>query len=111
MNLEVMWPKSANVVDYDLASLVFHGALKYDDNGTVKGEVKGSGRILAGMIKQVNAHIQKKYSIGQPKFLTLSKHTDFGKMKDKFLGRLGKLQSEFTLKDSDTLALYHQKWL
>ena len=31
MNLEVMWPKSANVIDYDVASLVFHGALKYDD--------------------------------------------------------------------------------
>ena len=65
MNLEVMWPKSANVVDYDLASLVFHGALKYNDNGNVKGEVKGSGRILAGMIQQVNQHIQKHYKINR----------------------------------------------
>ena len=63
MNLEVMWPKSANVIDYDIATLVFHGALVYDDKGNVKGEVKGSGRILAGMIKQINQHIQKKYSI------------------------------------------------
>jgi len=110
MNLEVMWPASANVVDYDVTQIVFHGALKYDKNGTVIGEVSGSGRILAGMLKQINAHIQKKYSIGQPKFLTLSKHTDFGKMKSKFLGRLNKLQSQFGLKDSDTLALYHQKW-
>ena len=90
MNLEVMWPSSANVVDYDLASLVFHGALKYDDSGTVKGEVKGSGRILAGMIQQVNQHIQKHYKIGKPQFLTLSKHTDFGKLKGKFSGRLSK---------------------
>jgi len=110
MNLEVMWPKSANVVDYDLASLVFHGALQYDDNGTVKGEVKGSGRILAGMIEQVNQHIQKHYKIGKPQFLTLSKHTDFGKLKGKFSGRLSKLQSQFRLTDKDTLALYHQKW-
>jgi hypothetical protein len=98
------------VVDYDLASLVFHGALVYDDNGTVKGEVKGSGRILAGMIEQVNQHIQKHYKIGKPQFLTLSKHMDFGKLKGKFLGRLSKLQSQFGLKDSDTLALYHQRW-
>ena len=62
------------------------------------------------MIKQINANIQKKYSIGQPKFLTLGKHTDFGKMKGKYSGRLSKLQSKFGLKDSDTLALYHQKW-
>ncbi len=51
MNMEVMWPKSSNVIDYDVATLVFHGALKYDEKGNVKGEVKGSGRILAGMIK------------------------------------------------------------
>jgi hypothetical protein len=110
MNMEVMWPASANVIDYDVATLVFHGALKYDDSGTVRGEVKGSGRILAGMIKQVNQHIQKKYSIGKPKFLTLSKHTDFGKMKDKFLGKLNTLRNQYALKDSDALGLYHQSY-
>tara|TARA_Y100001970_G_scaffold290936_1_gene426316 strand:- start:317 stop:4162 length:3846 start_codon:yes stop_codon:yes gene_type:complete len=110
MNLEVMWPKSANVVDYDKAELVFHGALKYNDAGVVKGEVKGSARILAGMIKQRNKNIGKKYKIGKPNFLTVPKHQDFGKMKKKFLGKLQKLRNEFSLKDSDTLALYHQKW-
>ena len=33
MNLEVMWPKSANVINYDKAEIVFHGALEYDDRG------------------------------------------------------------------------------
>jgi hypothetical protein len=75
-----------------------------------KGEVKGSARILAGMIQQVNKHIGKKYSIGKPNFLDVPKHQDFGKMKDKFLGRLNKLRSDYGLKDSDTLALYHQRW-
>ena len=68
-----MWPKSANVIDYDVATLVFHGALKYDDSGNVIGEVPGSGRILAGMIQQINQHIQKKYSIGKPNFLEVPK--------------------------------------
>jgi len=110
MNLEVMWPKSANVIDYDKAELVFHGALKYDKNAKVIGEVPGSARILAGMIKQVNQHIGKKYAIGKPVFLEVPKHQDFGKMKGKFLGRLNKLQSKFGLSDNDTLGLYHQKW-
>ena len=110
MNLEVMWPKSANVIDYDVATLVFHGALIYDDNATVKGQVPGSGRILAGMIKQVNQHIQSKYSIGKPNFLTVPKHQDFGKLKDKFLSSLARYQSKFGLGDGDTLGLYHQKW-
>jgi hypothetical protein len=110
MNMEVMWPKSANVVDYDKAELVFHGALVYDDKGNVKGEVKGSGRILAGMIKQINQHIQKKYKIGKPVFLDVPKHQDFGKMKGKFLSKLSKYQARYGLKDNDTLALYHQLW-
>jgi len=110
MNMEVMWPASANVIDYDVANLVFHGALKYDDKGNVKGEVPGSARILAGMIQQINQHIQNKYKIGKPVFLDVPKHQDFGKMKAKFLSRLNKLESQFGLKDSDTLGLYHQKW-
>jgi len=110
MNMEVMWPKSANVIDYDIATLIFHGALKYNDNGDVIGEVPGSGKILAGMIQQINQHIQKKYSIGKPVFLEVPKHQDFGKMKGKFLSRLSKLQSQFGLTDKDTLGLYHQKW-
>jgi len=110
MNMEVMWPKSANVIDYDVTTLIFHGALVYDDKGNVIGEVKGSGRILAGMIEQINQHIQKKYSIGKPNFLKVPKHQDFGKMKGKFLGKLQKLQNEFGLKDNDTLALYHQSY-
>jgi len=110
MNMEVMWPKSANVIDYDKAELVFHGALKYNDAGVVKGEVKGSGRILAGMIKQVNMHIGKKYKIGKPVFLDVPKHQDFGAKKDKFIGKLNKLKSTYGLKDNDTLALYHQSY-
>jgi len=110
MNLEVMWPKSENVINYDKAELVFHGALIYDDSGNVKGEVKGSASILAGMIKQRNQNIQKKYKIGKPVFLDVPKHQDFSKMKGKFLGRLSKLQSQFGLSDNDTLGLYHQKW-
>ena len=110
MNLEVMWPKSANVINYDIAELVFHGALKYDDSAKVIGEVPGSGRILAGMIQQRNQNIQKKYKIGKPVFLDVPKHQDFGKLKRKFLNKLSVLKAEFMLKDSDTLALYHQKW-
>ena len=118
MNLEVMWPKSANVIDYDVAHLVFHGALIYDDNGNVKGEVKGSARMLAGMIKQINMHIGKKYSISKPVFLTIPKHQDFGKKKDKFLGRLNKLKSEFWFKrfryirfiSSIVLGKIYNKW-
>ena len=110
MNLEVMWPKSSNVINYDKAEIVFHGALEYDDIGTVVGEVKGSGRILEGMIRQVNQHIQKHYKIGKPVFLEIPKNQDFGTKKRGFISRLIKLQKHFALKDTDTLSMYHQSF-
>ena len=59
-------------------------AKKFDDDGNAIGEVKDSARMLAGMIKQVNQNIQKRYKIGKPNFLTVPKHQDFGKQKKKF---------------------------
>ena len=110
MNLEVMWPASENVVNYDLAEIIFHGALEYDDSGTPIGQAKDSARMLQGMIKQVNQHIQKHYNIGKPNFLNVPKHQDYGKMKKKFLGKLQKLQNIYALRDNDTFALYHQRY-
>jgi len=87
---------------------MFHGAMEYDDSGNVIGQAKGSAGMLAGMIKQVNQNIQKHYNIKKPHFMTVPKHQDFGKLKDKFLGRLNKLRSTYGLKDKDTLSMYHQ---
>ena len=83
---------------------------EYDDDGNVVGQVKDSGRILAGMIQQVNQNVQKNYNIGKPQFLSVPKVQDFGKKKKQYLSRLTKLQRKFKLKDNDTLALYHQRW-
>ena len=108
MNLEIMYPKTANIVDYDVAEIVFHGAIEYDDSGTSIGQPKDSARMLAGMIKQMNQHIQSIFKIGKPNFLTVPKHQDFGKMKNKYLGQLKKLQSTYALKDTDRLGEYHE---
>ena len=43
-------------------------------------------------------------------FLQVPKTQDFGKKKNKFLGRLKKLQSQFGLKDNDTLGEYHEAY-
>jgi hypothetical protein len=110
MNLEVMYPRSANVIDYDKAQIVFHGTLEYDEGGTAIGQPKDSARMLAGMIEQVNQHVQKHYAIGKPQFLTVPKVQDFGKKKKTYLSRLNKLQKEYRLKDSDTLSKYHQSF-
>jgi predicted kinase len=110
MNLEIMYPRSVNVIDYDKTQIVFHGTLEYNESGTAIGQPKDSARMLAGMIKQVNQHIQKHYNIGKPQFLTVPKVQDFSKKKKVYLNRLKKLQNQYKLKDNDSLSKYHQSF-
>ena len=110
MNLEVIYPQTANIIDYDVAEIVFHGTTEYDRTGRAKGYSNESARMLQGMIKQINQNIQKTFKISKPNFLKMSKVQDFGKKKSTFLNKLNKLQSQYGLKDTDNLGMYHQSF-
>ena len=110
MNLEVIYPKTTNIIDYDVAEIVFHGTLQYDESGRQVGYSKEGARMLEGMIRQVNQNIQKRFKIARPNFLKVPKSQNFGKLKNKFLGDLKKLQSQYALKDSDRLGQYHESF-
>ena len=110
MNLEVIYPTSVNVIPYGQPLLVFHGTFEYDKEGSIIGENQQAARVLAGMIKQVNAHVQSKYTIQGPPMQSLPKSEDLSSRQGKYLGMISKLQSEFGLKDSDGVADYHQAW-
>ena len=110
MNLEVIWPTSVNVIPYGQALLVFHNTTCYDEKGTAIGADGGAAGTLAGMIKQVNADVQSKYTIQGPPITEIPKNEDLSSKQNKYISKLKKLQSEFGLKDSDNVADYHQSW-
>ncbi len=110
INLEIIYPSTANVINYDLAVLQFHGATEFDSNGNPIGTVPNAAQILIGMIQQVNQDIQNHFKIIKPTILTLNPHQDYSKRREYFEAKLKKLQSKFSLKDNDTLGLYHQEW-
>ncbi len=110
MNLEVIYPTSVNVIPYNQPLLVFHGTFDYDIDGNIVGENQQAASILGGMIKQVNAHVQSKYTIQGPPINKLPKSEHLSKLQGKYLGMISKLQSEFGLHDSDGVADYHQAW-
>jgi len=109
VNMEIIYPPSANVISYDAPYLQFHNVVSYD-SGSPTGEIKDGARILAGMIKQVNANLQKTFSIIGPNVLKLKGSTDFSEKQDYFINKVKKLQSEFKLSDTATLTEYHQAW-
>ena len=110
MNLEVIYPTSVNVIPYNQPLLVFHGTFDYDIDGNIVGENQTSARILAGMIKQINGHVQSKYTIQGPPMQKLPKSDNLSKLQSKYMGMISKLQSEFGLGDSAGVADYHQAW-
>jgi len=110
VNLEVIWPTSVNVIPYNQALLVFHNAVEYNELGNPISKIDGAESVLGGMIKQINAHVQSKYTIQGPPIVKLPKTKQLSSQKGKFKGMISKLQSEFGLTDKDGVADYHQAW-
>ena len=110
MNLEIMYPATANVIDYDVSELFFHGSVEVHEDGTVKSQVTDSARMLEGMIRQANANIQKRFKVSKPVVLNLPKVQDFSKKKKYFLSKLRKLQTIYKLKDNDTLGMHNEMY-
>ena len=110
MNIEVIWPTSVNVIPYGQALLVFHNTTCYDESGVAIGADQSAARTLAGMIKQVNADVQSKYTIQGPPITSIPKNQNLSSLKGSYLSKLSKLQSEFGLANNDTVSLYHQSW-
>jgi hypothetical protein len=110
MNLEVIYPTSVNVIPYGQPLLVFHGTFEYDESGNIIGENQQAAKILAGMIKQINGHVQSKYTIQGPPVTKLPKSEHLSKQQAKYLAKISKLQSEFGLADNQGVAEYHQAW-
>ena len=109
MAVEVLFPPTTNVINYDIPRLVFHGTLEYDDEGNAIGEDKKSAKLLADLIKEVNAHIQKNFEISPPVFLTVPPHTDFAENKEKFFKKIELLKTKHDLDDSNTIGDWHTK--
>ena len=108
MSLEIIYPKTANVIPYEKSLLIFHGVLQYDDKGNAIGDYSQFARMLTGMIKQVNKDVQTQYKIEYPPVVELPKVKDFSNRKKFYLNKLNRLQKKYKLKPNNTLGDYHQ---
>lgn len=65
-SVEVITPKTQNVVPYGLKMLVFHGTIEYDMEGNPIGEDKQAGRDLGKVVNDINVAVQKNFFIRGP---------------------------------------------
>lgn len=110
INLQVIYDKSQHNVPYDRSMLIFHSLVQVDEKGNVLNSSTTRVSDVYSSLVQVNANIQKHFSIQGPSYVTLPKSQNFQKDKSYFLGKLKSLQSQYNLKGNDTLLDYHRAY-
>jgi len=110
LNLEVLYPETANVVPYGATQLRIHHIKEYDKAGNVIGEDIQAAREFEGALRQVEAQNQKTYEIKITDPVTIRKSADFVKQKEELLKILKDVVGKRALKMDDKLGLYFQAW-
>ena len=86
-------------------------AVSVDSEGNdITGELKDSARMLKGMLKQINADVQSRYSLNAPIVVELPKSKTFGNSYADYSAKIDKLKNKFRLKDNDKVMKYHDSW-
>jgi len=110
MSVEVIYPKTQNVVPYGHSMLVFHGTNEYDETGELIGQDKGEAKMLAGMIKQINADVQGTFFIRGPLDLKLEALPDTSKKESYYKAALSKVMKSVNLSSTNTISDYVTEW-
>ncbi|KKM61072.1 hypothetical protein LCGC14_1535470, partial [marine sediment metagenome] len=110
MSMEIIFPATQNVIPYGHKTLVFHNTIEVDEKGNAIGVGADAGRMLAGMLKQINQNVQDTFRFGGPVVVNLPKAQNFAIRKGHFIGRITRLQNQFGLRDNDSVMMWHQRW-
>lgn len=110
VNLEVLYPPTANVIPYGATQLRFHNIRSYDQAGNVTDEDQQSARQLQGAVRQVEAENQKTYQIKVTDPITIKKSKDYEKQKAELLGILDDILKQNKLTTNDSIGQYMKRW-
>lgn len=108
VNLEIIYPKSKNVIDYGpTPQIVFHSIEMTDDSGKKVGENASLNKKLFSAIDKIKP--SGNTAVKNPPFMKLKPHTDFSKKTSYFLNKLASFKSKEKASSSDTLGEYYER--
>ena len=110
VNLEVLYPATANVVPYGASQLRLHNITEYDPAGNAMGQDMEAAQQLQGAIRQVKAENQKTYEIRVTDPVTINKSKDYEAQKTELIKILEDLRKKYNLNKDDQMSLYFQAW-
>ena len=111
MNMELIYSKNPNVINYDRDIIQFHGIKETDGNGNITGDMgPRSAKEIANLLDTVNARAGKVFNIIPPQVLKLRKDVKFDDKLPYFMKKIDALQKKYNLKGSDEVSKYHEMW-
>lgn len=110
LNIEVYYPDSKNVIDYDKARLVFHDFVcPFSESDTYVDEKNKYLLRIRDMITNVNNDIRTNFEITPPVFVNINQSNDFSNMRGYFINRLRNLMDEYDLSYENKIEDYIYK--
>ena len=110
MNMELIYSLNPNVIHYDVDVIQFHGVKITDGEGNIIGEDNSAAKKIAGLLKDVNADVQRTFSIIPPQIIKIGKDINFDQNKAKFIKKVETLRDTYGLTDADEVSRYHEMW-
>ena len=110
LNMELIYSKNPNVINYDRDVIQFHGMAETDGKGNIVNMSQQTGAKLARILKGIEADVQKTFTIIPPQILKLQKNIDFEKRQTYYHNTLNKLRDAYGLSDGDEVKMYHEAW-
>jgi hypothetical protein len=112
INMEIYYPESKNVIDYDKAMLVFHNFInpfEYNTSSIISDKRDKFLNKIKNMITNVNKDIRNHFEIVPPVFLNTNKVENFDKKKDEYIKKLDEFVSTYNLNYTNTIFDYIYK--
>jgi len=109
-NMEIIYPATKNIINYDKAHIQFHNLVEYDENANkVQTDMTG-GALIQKIIEDANAHMQNTFSFIPPQKIKLGRIADFEDQQAALFAEVDQLKTQFGLKDTDLISEYHRAW-
>jgi len=110
MNMELIYSKNPNVINYDTDVIQFHNITKTDGDGNILDTDSRPAKEIPQILAKVKSDIGKTFKIIPPRILQLQRDVDFSANKKRFEDKVIALQNRYGLNDGDEVSRYHEMW-
>ena len=110
LNIELIYSKNPNVINYDTDVIQFHDLQKTDGEGNILSVERKPSTEIAKILSDIEANYGKIFQIVPPRIIKLRKDIDFSKNQKKFISKIETLKKKYNLSDGDTVSMYNEMW-